>query len=137
MITSPSRNELATTFVHLRKAYVPLKVVNVSTAPTAGVIQEMKDLQPEEIFDRRYAVDVYKLRSMKPSPRAIVECSIDREKFLRIGVSMGMRAMRAVFCDACWGRGSSCRGVLTSWGPFKAALHAFVAEERALEGLGA
>ena len=59
----------------------------------------MKDLQNEEIFDGRYAVDVYKLRSIKPSPRAIAECSIDREKFLRIGVSMGMRAMRAVFCQ--------------------------------------
>jgi hypothetical protein len=60
----------------------------------------MKDLQNEEILDGRCAVDVYKLRSIKPSPRAIAECSIDRQKFLRIGVSMGMRAaraMRAVF----------------------------------------
>jgi hypothetical protein len=88
---------LATTFVHLHEADVPIKIVKVSTAPTAGVIQEMKDLQTEEILDGRYAVDVYKLRSIKPSPRAIAECSIDREKFLRIGVSMGMRAARAVF----------------------------------------
>ena len=57
----------------------------------------MKDLQTEEIFDGRYAVDVYKLRSIKPSPRAIAECSIDRENFLRIGVSSMMRSMRAVF----------------------------------------
>jgi hypothetical protein len=56
MITSPSQNVLATTFVHLHKTDVPVKVVNVSTAPTAGVIQEMKDLQTEEIFDGRYAV---------------------------------------------------------------------------------
>jgi hypothetical protein len=101
MITSPSRNGLVTTFVHLHNADVPVKVVIVSAAPTAGVIQEMKDLQTEEIFDGRYAVDVYKLRSIKSSPRAIAECSIDREKFLRIGVSMGMRAaraMRAVLC---------------------------------------
>lgn len=62
---------LSTTFVHLHKAEVPVKVVNVSTAPTAGVIQEMKDLQTEEIFDSRYAVDVYTLRSLKPSPRSI------------------------------------------------------------------
>jgi hypothetical protein len=56
----------------------------------------MKDLQTEEIFDGRCAVDVYKLRSIKPSPRAIAECSIDREKFLRIGVSMRMRAAWAM-----------------------------------------
>jgi hypothetical protein len=90
---------LVTTFVHLHKADVPVKVINVSTAPTAGVIQEMKDLQTEEIFDGRYAVDVDKLRLIKPSARAIAECSIDREKFLRISVSM---AMRAVLCgDLC------------------------------------
>jgi hypothetical protein len=63
-------------------ADVPVKVVNVSTAPTAGTAQRMKALQNEEIFDGRYAVDVYKLRSMKPSPRAIAECSIDRRKYL-------------------------------------------------------
>ena len=40
MITSPSQNELATTLVHLHKADVPVRVVKVSTAPTAGVIQE-------------------------------------------------------------------------------------------------
>jgi hypothetical protein len=100
MITSPSRNGLVTTFVPLHKADVSVKVVNVSTAPTAGTVQRMKDLQTEEIFDGRYAVDVYKLRSLKPSPRAIAECSIDREKFLRIGVSMrAVRAMRAVLCE--------------------------------------
>ena len=71
MITSPSRNGLVTIFVHPHNADVPVKVVNISTAPTAGVIQEMKDLQTEEIFDGRNAVDVYKLRSIKPSPRAM------------------------------------------------------------------
>jgi hypothetical protein len=102
MIISPSRNGLVTIFVHPHNAVVPVKVVNVSTAPTAGVIQEMKDLQTEEIFDSRYAVDVNKLRSIKPSPRAIAECRIDRKKFLRIGVSMGMRAARAMRSVFCW-----------------------------------
>jgi hypothetical protein len=93
---------LVTTFVHLHNADVPVKVVNVSTAPTAGAIQEMKDLQTKEIFDGRYAVDVYKLRSIKPSPRAMAECSIDRKKCLQICVSMGMRAMRSILCgDLC------------------------------------
>jgi hypothetical protein len=98
MTTSPSRNELATTFVHLHKGDVPVKVVNVPTASTAGTAQRMKDLQTEEIFDGRCAVDVYTLRSIKPSPRSIVEYGIDRSKCLRTGVSMGMRAMRSVYC---------------------------------------
>jgi hypothetical protein len=55
-----------------------------------------KDLQTEEIFDGRYAVDIYKLRSIKASPRAIVEYGIDRKKYLQIGVSMGMRAARSM-----------------------------------------
>jgi hypothetical protein len=49
MITPPSRNGLATTFVHLHKADVPVKAVKVATAPTAGSAQRMKDLQNEEI----------------------------------------------------------------------------------------
>jgi len=53
MNTSPSRNGLVTTFIDLHNADVPVKVVNVSAAPTAGVIQEMKDLQTEDIFDGR------------------------------------------------------------------------------------
>ncbi|MDQ3603896.1 MAG: hypothetical protein M3385_08575, partial [Actinomycetota bacterium] len=57
MITSPSQNDLATTFVNLHKGDVPVKVVNVSTAPTARTAQRMKDLQTEEIFDGRCAVD--------------------------------------------------------------------------------
>ena len=56
----------------------------------------MKDLQTEESFDGRYAVDVYKLQSIKPSPRAIAECSIDREKFLQIPTLRATRAMRSV-----------------------------------------
>ena len=99
MITSPSRNGLVTIFVHPHNADVPVKVVNISTAPTAGVIQEMKDLQTEEIFDGRNAVDVYKLRSMKPSPRAIAECSIDRQKVLQTATLKTMRAMRSVHCS--------------------------------------
>jgi len=67
----------------------------------------MKDLQNEEIFDGRYAVDVYKLRSIKPSPRAMAECSIDRKKYLRIGLSMGRRAARAMR--------TVLRGVLTAY----------------------
>jgi hypothetical protein len=35
MITSPSRNDLATGFVRLHDAELPLKVVKVPTAPTA------------------------------------------------------------------------------------------------------
>jgi hypothetical protein len=97
MITSPSRNGLVTIFVHPHNADVPVKVVNVSTAPTAGIIQEMKDLQTEEIFDGRYTVDVYKLRSIKPSPRAIADLSTDRKKVLQINTFMTVRAMRAVF----------------------------------------
>jgi hypothetical protein len=63
--------------------------------------------------------------------------SIARKKALQNTILRAVRAMRSVFCDACWGRGSSCRGFLTAWGPFKATLNAFVAEERALEYLGA
>src|SRR5829696_6191819 len=55
VITLPSRNEWATTFVDLHQADVPIKVVKVSTAPTAGTAQSMKDLQTEEILDGRYA----------------------------------------------------------------------------------
>src|SRR5918998_745964 len=99
MTTSPSRKDLATGSICLHKADVPAKAVKVSTAPTAGVIQEMKDLQTEEIFDGRYKVDVYKLRSINPSPRSIAECNIDRRKYLQIGASMGMQALRSVFCE--------------------------------------
>ena len=112
----------------------------VSTAPTARVIQEMKDLQTEEIFDGRYAVDVYKLRSINPFARAIAECSIDRRKYLQIDVSMGMRSMRAILCGVLR-QGSSSNSLARSSpdhrGAFQAALNAFVAEERALEDLGA
>ncbi len=47
-------------------------------APTAATITQEKDLQNEEIFDGRYAVDVYKPRSIKPSPRAIARNNTDR-----------------------------------------------------------
>jgi hypothetical protein len=103
MITSPSRNGLVTTFVHLHKADVPVKVVNVSTAPTARVIQEMKVLQTEEIFDGRYAVDVYRLRSIKPSPRVVVMKNTDRMKVLQTAAIAAVRAMRAVLCGILCG----------------------------------
>jgi DNA gyrase inhibitor GyrI len=59
---------LATTLVHLHNSDVPVKVVNLSTAPTA---QRMKGLQNEEIWSGQYAVEVYKQRLIKPSPRSI------------------------------------------------------------------
>jgi hypothetical protein len=97
MITSPSRNDLATTFVHLYKADVPVEVVNVSTASTAGTAQRMKALQNEEIFDGRYAVDIYKLRSIEPSPRAMKVVNTARKKVLQNATLRAVRAMRAVF----------------------------------------
>jgi hypothetical protein len=57
----------------------------------------MKDLHTEEIWSGRYAVDVYKLRSIKPSPRAIAEYSTARTKSLEIAVFPTVRSMRAVF----------------------------------------
>ena len=88
----------ATPFIDLHKADVPVNDVEVSTAPTASSPQGMKDLQIEEIFDGRCAVDVYKLRSINSFARAIAECSIDRRKYLQIDVSMGMQSMRAILC---------------------------------------
>jgi hypothetical protein len=70
----------------------------IPTASTAAVKPETKDQQTEEIWGGRYAVDIYKLRSIKSSARVIVEYGIDRKKSLQIDISMGMRAMRAVFC---------------------------------------
>jgi hypothetical protein len=90
MITSPSRDDLAITFVHLYKADVPVEVVNVSTAGTA---QRMKALQNEEICDGRYAVDIYKLRSIEPSPRAMKVVNTARKKVLQ---NATLRAVRAV-----------------------------------------
>jgi hypothetical protein len=100
MITLPSRNGLATGFVRLHQADVPVKVVKIPPAPTAGTAQRIRALQTEEIFDGRCAGDVYKLRPIKSSPRAIAECSIDREKVLQTGALMRVQAMRAVSCDA-------------------------------------
>jgi hypothetical protein len=42
------------------------------------------------------SVDVYKLRSIKPSPQAIVEYGTDRKKALQTGALMRVRAMRSV-----------------------------------------
>jgi hypothetical protein len=76
MTTSPSRNDLATTFVHPHKTDVPVKIVNVSTAPTVGVIQEMKGLQTEEIC---VTVDA---RSIPYRPQAIAGHITARKKIL-------------------------------------------------------
>jgi hypothetical protein len=43
MITSPSRNEKATTFVHLHNTDVPVKAVKVSPAPTAQPLKGRKE----------------------------------------------------------------------------------------------
>jgi hypothetical protein len=45
MITSPSQNDLATGLVRPHNADVPVKVGNVSTAPTTTTSREEKDLQ--------------------------------------------------------------------------------------------
>jgi hypothetical protein len=45
MITSPSQNDLATTFVYLHNAIVPVRVVEISAVSTAWTAQRMKDLQ--------------------------------------------------------------------------------------------
>ena len=50
---------------------------------------------------------------------------------------MAVRAMRAVLCDACENIALFFRGLLIDRATFKAALNAFVAEERALEDFGA
>ena len=81
-------------------ADVPVKAGKIPTAPTAGTPQGIKDLQTEGICHGRCAVDIYKLRSIESAPRAIAECSIDRRQYLQIGLSMGVRVMRAILCDA-------------------------------------
>ena len=109
-------------------------------APGGSAAPLAVDVQTEEIFDGRYAVDVYKLRSINSFARAIAECSIDRRKYLQIDVSMGMRSMRAILCGVLR-QGSSSNPLARSSpdhrGAFQAALNALVAEERALEDLGA
>jgi hypothetical protein len=53
MITSPSRNEVATGLVRPHNANVPVKAVKIPTAPTAVNQGSMKALQTEEICDGR------------------------------------------------------------------------------------
>jgi hypothetical protein len=48
---------LATGFVRLHQADVPVKVVKIPPAPTAGTAQRIRALQTEEIFDGRCAGD--------------------------------------------------------------------------------
>jgi hypothetical protein len=43
----------------------------------------MKDVQTAEIFDGRYAVDVYKLRSLEPPPRVMMAVNTARKKVLQ------------------------------------------------------
>ena len=96
-------------------------------------------MQTEEIFDGRYAVDVYKPRSIKPSPRAIAECSIDHTKFLQIPTLRASRAMRSVLRRLVRPRifvQSTTRSSPDHRGAFKAASNAFVAEEQALGDVG-
>src|SRR5215211_3790669 len=94
MITSPSRNGLVTTFVDLHKADVPVKVVNVSTAPTAVNQGSMKALPTEEICDgRRRSVTVH-WRSVKHS-------IVNRTEYPQTTTFTAMRAMRAVFDGFC------------------------------------
>jgi hypothetical protein len=100
-----------------------VKLGKVPPASTAGVEPETKDQQTGEIWGGRCTVDIYKLRSIKSSPHAIVESSIACKKCLQIDVSMGMRAMRSVSSDAYQVHSSPHRGPLTNQGPFKAALN--------------
>jgi hypothetical protein len=58
----------------------------------------MKDLQNEEIWSGRYAVDIYKLRSIEPSPRAMKVVNTDRKEILQNATLRAVRAMRSVFC---------------------------------------
>ena len=73
-------------------------------------------------------------------PRAVVAVAVSipiaRKKVLQIAKLAALRAMRAVSCDAYHVHSPPYRNLLTNQGPFKAALNAFVAEERALEDLG-
>jgi hypothetical protein len=59
MITLPSQNDLATTFVHLHNTDVPVKVIEVSTAPTAVTITGEKDLLNCRFPPGGYAVGAY------------------------------------------------------------------------------
>jgi hypothetical protein len=69
----------------------------VPTASPAGTVQSMKDLQTEEIWSGRCAVDVYKLRSIKPSLCVVGMENTDRMKVLQTAALPLVRAMRAVF----------------------------------------
>jgi hypothetical protein len=53
----------------------------------------MKDLQTEEIFDGRCAGDVYTVRSIEPSPRAMKVINTDRidRRSQRLGESLEKR----------------------------------------------
>ena len=63
--------------------------------------------------------------------------STTRKKVLQMPILTMIRAMRAVFCDAYQVHSPPYRDLLSNQGSFKAALNAFVPEERALEDLGA
>jgi hypothetical protein len=80
MITSPSRNDLATGPVRPHGVDVPVKVVNVSTAPTAGTYTGEKDLLNAKLLRGRYS----RRRSMKVRSRAIEQDDTDYVKVLQI-----------------------------------------------------
>jgi hypothetical protein len=64
--------------------------------------------------------------------------NIARQKVLQNATLWPVRAMRSVSsCDAYQVHSLPYRDLLTNQGPFKAALNAFVAEERTLDDLGA
>jgi hypothetical protein len=69
--------------------------------------------------------------------RSITSNHTARKKLLQTATFKTVRAMRSVLYSAYQVRSPPYRDLLTDRGPFKAALNAFVAEERALEDLGA
>ena len=81
-------------------ADVPVKVVKVPPAPTAVTITGEKDLLNTGFLHVQPAVGIFKLRSIKPPPRAIAGYSLDRTKVLQTATFKTVRAMRSVSCDA-------------------------------------
>jgi hypothetical protein len=96
----------------------------------------MKDLQTEEIWSGRCAVDVYKLRSIKPSLCVVVMENTDRMKVLQTAALPLVRAMRAVFWRSLRQKIALLAAPQTSlsrpW-PFKAVWNAVQATTRVLD----
>lgn len=53
------------------------------------------------------------MRAIEPFTRVMMTVSIDRKKYLQIGVSMGMRSMRSVLYSAYQVRSPPYRDLLT------------------------